>query len=294
MVTAITMTYADEAVGLTRAAEAAGMPVAISFTVETDGRLPSGQPLGEAIEQVDAETDSGPAYYMVNCAHPTHFDGCGRRASWTERIRGLRANASTKSHAELDEATELDAGDPADLAARYAALARRYPTSMCSAAAAAPTPGTSRRSRRRGYREAVSQAAEQTNRLLLRARDTIDRDYAGPLDVPALARVALMSEAHFIREFHAAFGEPPHRYLQRRRVERAMFLLTQTGLPIMDVCLDVGFTSLGTFGRTFRDIVGRTPTQYRQGNGPERVPACFTMTWSRPSSLGEANGKVGE
>ena len=116
MVTAITMTYVDEAVGLTRAAEAAGMPVVISFTVETDGALPSGQALGEAIEQVDAETGGRPAYYMVNCAHPTHFadvvDG-----PWTERIRGLRANASTKSHAELDEATELDAGDPADLAA---------------------------------------------------------------------------------------------------------------------------------------------------------------------------------
>ncbi len=123
MVTAITMTYADEAVGLTRAAQAAGMPVAISFTVETDGRLPSGQALGEAIEHVDAETDGGPAYYMINCAHPTHFDDVVD-GTWTERIRGLRANASTKSHAELDEAIELDAGDPADLAGRYAALDR--------------------------------------------------------------------------------------------------------------------------------------------------------------------------
>ncbi len=134
----------------------------------------------------------------------------------------------------------------------------------------------------------MSEAVEDSNRRLLRARDMIDRDYARPLDVPALARVALMSEAHFIREFRAAFGETPHRWLQRRRVERAMFLLTQTELPIMDVCLDVGFTSLGSFGRTFRRIVGKTPTQFRQGNSPERVPACFTMTWNRPSSFGEA------
>lgn len=128
MVTAITMTYADEAIGLTRAAQAAAMPVAISFTVETDGSLPSGQGLGEAIEQVDRDTGGGPAYYMINCAHPTHFDGViGGVGAWSERIRGLRANASTKSHAELDEATELDAGDPADLGARYAALAATLP-----------------------------------------------------------------------------------------------------------------------------------------------------------------------
>ena len=102
------------------------MPVAISFTVETDGRLPSGQALGEAIEQVDDETDGGPAYYMINCAHPTHFEERARSGEpWQERIRGLRANASTKSHAELDEATELDEGDPADLGARYAALRAR-------------------------------------------------------------------------------------------------------------------------------------------------------------------------
>jgi S-methylmethionine-dependent homocysteine/selenocysteine methylase len=126
MVTAITMTYADEAIGVTRAAQAAGLPVAISFTVETDGRLPSGQALGEAIAEVDAATDAGPAYYMVNCAHPTHFaDVLDERAA--ERIRGLRANASTKSHAELDEAEELDEGDPADLAARHAELRERLP-----------------------------------------------------------------------------------------------------------------------------------------------------------------------
>lgn len=128
MVTAITMTYADEAIGIVRAAADAGLPVAISFTVETDGRLPSGQPLGAAIEQVDRETSHRPSYYMINCAHPTHFaSALDDAAGWRERIRGLRANASTQSHAELDEAEELDAGDPADLAARYAALRAQLP-----------------------------------------------------------------------------------------------------------------------------------------------------------------------
>jgi len=127
MVTALTLTYADEAIGLTRAARAAGLPVAISFTLETDGRLPSGQPLGDAIAEVDEATAGGPAYYMINCAHPTHFAGVLEAAPWAERIRGLRANASTKSHAELDEAEELDEGDPADLGARHAALGERLP-----------------------------------------------------------------------------------------------------------------------------------------------------------------------
>jgi S-methylmethionine-dependent homocysteine/selenocysteine methylase len=129
IVTAVTMTYAEEAVGIARAAENAGLPAAISFTVETDGRLPSGQELGDAIEQVDGETDSAPAYYMINCAHPTHFeDSIERGAGWARRIRGLRANASTKSHAELDEAEELDEGDPDDLGARYAGLKEKLPS----------------------------------------------------------------------------------------------------------------------------------------------------------------------
>ncbi len=128
LVTAITMTYAEEAVGITRAAAAAGIPAAISFTLETDGRLPSGQGLAEAIEQVDAETDGGPAYFMLNCAHPSHFDfAVEGEGPWRERVRGLRANASTRSHAELDEATELDEGDPADLGARYGALREALP-----------------------------------------------------------------------------------------------------------------------------------------------------------------------
>ena len=128
MATAITMTYVEEAIGVTRAAQAAEVPVAVSFTLETDGRLPSTQPLGEAIDEVDAATGDGPAYYMINCAHPTHFDAIFEDgARWTQRIQGLRANASTMSHAELDEATELDAGDPEDLATRYVGLRVRLP-----------------------------------------------------------------------------------------------------------------------------------------------------------------------
>jgi S-methylmethionine-dependent homocysteine/selenocysteine methylase len=121
--TALTLTYADEAIGIVRAAREAALPVVVSFTVETDGRLPSGERLGEAIERTDRE---GPEYFMVNCAHPEHFadilDG-----DWAHRIRGVRANASRKSHAELDEAATLDTGDPADLAARYAELRARLP-----------------------------------------------------------------------------------------------------------------------------------------------------------------------
>jgi homocysteine S-methyltransferase len=123
MVSAITMTYAEEAIGIAHAAAAAAIPVAISFTVETDGRLPSGQALGDAIEQVDAETLSSPAYYMVNCAHPSHFAGVlASGGAWRDRIAGMRANASAKSHAELDAAEELDEGDPVALGEDYAAL----------------------------------------------------------------------------------------------------------------------------------------------------------------------------
>jgi S-methylmethionine-dependent homocysteine/selenocysteine methylase len=128
MVTAITMTYAEEATGVARAAARAGLPAAISFTVETDGRLPSGQTLSGAIQQVDNATEGAPAYYMINCAHPTHFeDVLADGGSWVSRIGGLRTNASMKSHAELDEAEELDEGDPADLGARHAALKERLP-----------------------------------------------------------------------------------------------------------------------------------------------------------------------
>ena len=134
----------------------------------------------------------------------------------------------------------------------------------------------------------MSRAVEELNRRMLRARDAMDRTYAEPLDIARLASVASVSEAHFIRTFRNTFGETPHRYLQRRRVERAMFLLNQTNRSITEICLDVGFASLGTFSRTFSDIVGSTPTEYRQRAAPMSVPTCFTMSWMRPSSFGEA------
>lgn len=121
LASALTLNYAAEAVGIARAAAKAGIPSVISFTVETDGRLPSGQELRDAVSEVDEATGDAPAYYMVNCAHPTHFEGV-LAAGGLERVRGLRANASTKSHAELDEAEELDQGDPEDLAERYREL----------------------------------------------------------------------------------------------------------------------------------------------------------------------------
>lgn len=126
MVCAITMNYAEESVGITRAAQQANMPVAISFTVETDGKLPTGQTLKAAIEQVDQATSDYPCYYMINCAHPTHFDKVlAEGEPWVERIRGLRANASRMSHAELNESSELDTGNPTELALEYAQLQRR-------------------------------------------------------------------------------------------------------------------------------------------------------------------------
>jgi S-methylmethionine-dependent homocysteine/selenocysteine methylase len=128
MVTAMTLTYADEAIGIARAAGEAGLPAVISFTLETDGRLPSGQQLGDAIEQVDGAADPPPAYYMINCAHPTHFEAVlDTHADWPTRVRAVRANASTKSHAELDEADDLDEGDPADLGTRHATLREKLP-----------------------------------------------------------------------------------------------------------------------------------------------------------------------
>ncbi|MDE3113364.1 MAG: helix-turn-helix transcriptional regulator [Chloroflexota bacterium] len=141
----------------------------------------------------------------------------------------------------------------------------------------------------------MSREVEELNRRLLRARDAMDRSYAQPLDVAALARVAQVSEAHFIRSFRATFGETPHRYLQRRRVERAMFLLRESDRSVTDVCLDVGFSSLGTFSRTFREIVGETPSEYRERHGPMAAPSCVQMAVTRPrvaalrsSSFGEA------
>src|SRR3954447_25799380 len=128
---------------------------------------------------------------------------------------------------------------------------------------------------------------EDRNRRMLRARDTIDRSFGESLDVPALARVAHVSPAHFSRQFRATFGETPHRYLQRRRVERAMELLRETDSNVTEVCLDVGFNSLGTFSRTFRHVVGEPPSAYRArfaGDGAAlRVPACWAMVWTRPA-----------
>lgn len=127
LVSAMTLTDTEEAVGITRAARNAGIPVVISFTIEVDGRLPSGEHLGDAIVKVDALTDHGPAYYMINCAHPTHFEPILRAGGgWLGRLRGIRANASRKSHAELDTALELDDGDPYELASEYAALTARF------------------------------------------------------------------------------------------------------------------------------------------------------------------------
>jgi S-methylmethionine-dependent homocysteine/selenocysteine methylase len=129
MVTAVTMTYIEEAVGVAQAAIDVGLPVAIGFTVETDGCLPSGPSLREAVEEVDAATLGGVAYYMVNCAHPSHFEGAleSPGTAWLGRIKAIRANASTLSHAELDELDGLDRGDPLDLAAHYDRLRELLP-----------------------------------------------------------------------------------------------------------------------------------------------------------------------
>jgi AraC-like DNA-binding protein len=133
----------------------------------------------------------------------------------------------------------------------------------------------------------MSRATEDRNRRMLRARDAMDRAFASPLDVPSLARVAHVSPTHFSRQFRATFGETPHRYLQRRRIERAMELLRETDSSVTEICLDVGFGSLGTFSRTFSGIVGEPPSRYRArfaGEGAAlRVPACWAMAWLRPA-----------
>jgi S-methylmethionine-dependent homocysteine/selenocysteine methylase len=129
MISALTISYDSEAIGIVRAAASVEMPVAISFTVETDGRLPSGMMLSDAIRSVDEATDAAAAYFMINCAYPTHFEPIlVDNADWAQRIRGVRANASRKSHAELDESEELDAGDPDELAEEYVRLRERFST----------------------------------------------------------------------------------------------------------------------------------------------------------------------
>ena len=123
---------------------------------------------------------------------------------------------------------------------------------------------------------------------MLRARDAMDREYARPLDLPELSSLACVSKAHFIRSFKAAFGETPHRYLQRRRVERAMYLLRTTDRNVTDICMEVGFSSLGTFSRTFREIVGESPSQFRDRGPMPHVPSCYVKSWTRPSTFGES------
>ena len=137
-----------------------------------------------------------------------------------------------------------------------------------------------------------AQVRFENNRRLLGARDTMDRCYAEALDIEAMAREVHLSRAHFIRSFKEAFGETPHRYLQRRRIERAMWMLRVDDRSVTEICLDVGFTSLGTFSRTFHEIVGVSPSAYRRRvrAEPERaaqrayVPGCYQQAWDRPSS----------
>lgn len=132
-------------------------------------------------------------------------------------------------------------------------------------------------------------AIEEVNRRMLRSRDAIDRDYSLVLDLPKLAAIAHMSEAHFLRSFKATFGETPHRYLQRRRIERAMYLLRTTERSVTDICMEVGFSSLGTFSRTFSVVTGEAPTQFRRRGALPNAPSCFVKAWLRPSSFGEAS-----
>lgn len=140
-------------------------------------------------------------------------------------------------------------------------------------------------------------AQEDTNRRMLRARDEMDRHYAEPLDVPALAAIAHLSASQFGRVFKEVYGETPHRYLQRRRVERAMTLLRQTDRPVTDVAWDIGFASLGTFSRTFSTIVGCSPSEFRTQHATVAVPSCFIAAWTRPrtseTAVSEKRGEGG-
>src|SRR5919205_696164 len=140
---------------------------------------------------------------------------------------------------------------------------------------------------------------DAASRRMLRARDEMDRSYDKPLDVDALARVALTSRAHFIRTFKETFGETPHRYLQRRRLERAMALLRETDRPVTEICLEVGFASLGSFSRTFADVIGMAPTAYREGwrtgaGTAGYIPTCVVMAWTRPATHHAQERNFGE
>ena len=117
----------------------------------------------------------------------------------------------------------------------------------------------------------------------------MDREFRLPLDVARLAAIAHVSAAHFSRSFRATFGETPHRYLQRRRIERAMYLLRTTERTVTDICMEVGFSSLGTFSRTFAVVVGESPSRFRRRGPMPSAPSCFVKAWARPSSFGEAS-----
>jgi len=139
----------------------------------------------------------------------------------------------------------------------------------------------------------VSRGTEESNRRMLRVRDAMDRTYAQPLDIASLARIACLSPTHLIRTFRATFGETPHRYLQRRRVERAMYLLRATDRSVTDICLDVGFTSLGTFSRTFAGIVGEPPSAHRCRGPLPDVPTCFTINPASVTTTVSTGGNGG-
>jgi AraC-like DNA-binding protein len=132
---------------------------------------------------------------------------------------------------------------------------------------------------------------ESTTRRLLRTRDAMDRDYAQPLDVAALARIALLSPSHFTRRFKATFGETPHQYLYRRRIERAKWLLRDSDLTVTDICFEVGYTSIGTFTRTFVRLVGETPGRHRARGPLPPAPGCIVRAWARDSRFGEARSE---
>ncbi|CAN5610934.1 helix-turn-helix transcriptional regulator [soil metagenome] len=142
-----------------------------------------------------------------------------------------------------------------------------------------------------------AEPTSESNRRLLRARDVMDRSYAEALDIEALAKAAHVSRAHFIRSFRATFGETPHRYLQRRRLERAMSMLRESDRSVTEICFEVGFASLGTFSRTFRAILGVSPSDYRdRTREAERagVPSCYVMAWDRPSEHDHGPSTFGE
>src|SRR3954464_840444 len=235
-----------------------------------------------------------------------------RPLDWLAGSRQYASASLVKSVVGLDSLRPVGARWSTWRTARFPTLRCRASTAAGPAAGLRAGPGTSVRGRLAEWykwprtrptvgrwvgrvnrrRRAVSRAVEDSNRRMLRARDAMDRTYAQPLDVRGLASIAHVSEAHFIRTFRVPFGETPHPYLQRRRVERSMFLLRETDRSVTAICLDVGFTSLGTFSRTFRAIVGESPKEYRARAVRFAVPNCFAMAYTRPSSFGEEKPRL--